>query len=376
MAAIKGDFIGFTFGGIHSSDLGIVRVSNGSRYTETLLPEFSNKTVNVPGADRTNYLGMEYTQRPFPLEIAFDSVTETQLRDMKRLFSSKKPLPLIFDESPYKTYYANAASPPSLSYICFDESEWGGEKRVYKGEGKIDLVSFYPYAFCDPLNLVSVLTYSNYSNFIIPGINTENFKRGFYGYVGGYNRFSLSQYVSSTSDGTFINFGANATKVTYNYKTGTISWDGPKGNSNGDFIFYILLPSCNNFSDWWETTGLSEFNFHGIEQKVVSNPGDFETPFQIYGTPKANGNIKLEDNILSWSGLTLKDGDEKVRFNGFNELIEGIDSDGNITNNIYNGYISGGNWYKIPKDFGTTSRKNFVFTGFSCDKVQYKILYI
>jgi hypothetical protein len=36
--SIKGDFIGFTFGGIHSSKLGLVRVSDGSRYNEDLLP--------------------------------------------------------------------------------------------------------------------------------------------------------------------------------------------------------------------------------------------------------------------------------------------------------------------------------------------------
>jgi hypothetical protein len=35
---IKGDFIGFTLGNIHSSELGLVRVSDGSRYNEDLLP--------------------------------------------------------------------------------------------------------------------------------------------------------------------------------------------------------------------------------------------------------------------------------------------------------------------------------------------------
>ncbi|MCI6366906.1 MAG: hypothetical protein MR911_10500 [Spirochaetia bacterium] len=32
------DFVGFRFGGIHSSDLGIKHVSDGSRYNEDLLP--------------------------------------------------------------------------------------------------------------------------------------------------------------------------------------------------------------------------------------------------------------------------------------------------------------------------------------------------
>jgi hypothetical protein len=38
MGGIAGEFTGFKFGDRHSSDLGITRVSNGSRYSENLLP--------------------------------------------------------------------------------------------------------------------------------------------------------------------------------------------------------------------------------------------------------------------------------------------------------------------------------------------------
>jgi hypothetical protein len=37
---MAGDFIGFTFDNIHSSELNLVRVSNGSRYESNLLPSF------------------------------------------------------------------------------------------------------------------------------------------------------------------------------------------------------------------------------------------------------------------------------------------------------------------------------------------------
>ena len=46
--ALKGDYIGFTYNGIHSSDLGIIRVSGGDRYEEELLPEIEEITVDVP----------------------------------------------------------------------------------------------------------------------------------------------------------------------------------------------------------------------------------------------------------------------------------------------------------------------------------------
>jgi hypothetical protein len=172
-SAKKGDFIGFTLNGVHSSELGIVRVSEGSRYQETLLPEFSNKTMNVPGADRTDYLGMEYTQKPIPLSIAFDSVTEEQIRKMKQIFSKKTPMPFVFDEYPYKTYYVKASNSPSLSYICFDESGNGGAKRVYKGEGKIVLVSFYPYAFCNPNYLFNSKDENKEEWAVISGLSEE-----------------------------------------------------------------------------------------------------------------------------------------------------------------------------------------------------------
>jgi len=35
---LSNDYIGFTFNGIHSSELGIVRTSEGSRFNENLLP--------------------------------------------------------------------------------------------------------------------------------------------------------------------------------------------------------------------------------------------------------------------------------------------------------------------------------------------------
>jgi hypothetical protein len=34
----KGDYMGFTYNHVHSSELGIVRVSDGSRFNENLLP--------------------------------------------------------------------------------------------------------------------------------------------------------------------------------------------------------------------------------------------------------------------------------------------------------------------------------------------------
>ena len=121
MEVLKGDFIGFTFNDKHSSELGIVRTSDGSRFNENLLPVYSDKTVVVPGEDGTYYFGSNFTQRVFDIPIAFDSLTEKQFRDLRGIFGDKKIHNLIFDEAPYKVYQARINENPSLKYICVDE---------------------------------------------------------------------------------------------------------------------------------------------------------------------------------------------------------------------------------------------------------------
>lgn len=142
MSTLKGDFIGFTFNGIHSSDLHIIRASDGDRFVENLIPVFSDKTQNIPGGDGTYFFGSNFTQRVFDVSIAFDSMTESDKIKLNKVFGDKKIHDLIFDEMPYKVYKAKVSGNPSISYICFDEQE----ERIYKGEGTISFVAYFPYA--------------------------------------------------------------------------------------------------------------------------------------------------------------------------------------------------------------------------------------
>lgn len=194
---MKGDFTGFSFDGIHSSQLNIVHVSSSDRYDEELFPEIKDKTIEIPNNHGEYYYGSTYGTRSFEINIAFDSVTETQFRKIRQLFSTSKVCELIFDERPYKVYYAKAESPVELSYVCFDEpkkhidesgtargvrwieethtekvidEETGqptdetisivervrepiypyirdeGTQRIYKGEGTINLICHFPFA--------------------------------------------------------------------------------------------------------------------------------------------------------------------------------------------------------------------------------------
>ena len=139
------DYIGFTYNGVHSSTLGIVRVSDGSRFNENLLPTIQDKTVQVPGGDGTYYFGSYYTQRQFSISFAFDSLTEEQVTKLKAHFGDKKIHDLVFDETPYKVYSAKVTGTATLKHIPFAEGE---TNRVYKGEGAIQFTCYYPFARC------------------------------------------------------------------------------------------------------------------------------------------------------------------------------------------------------------------------------------
>ena len=142
MSALKGDFISFSFNKVHSSDLGIIRTSDGSRFNENLLPTIQDKTIQVPGGDGTYFFGSYYTQRPFNISIAFDNLTEDQVRRLSTHFGDKQIHELIFDEKPYKVYMAKINGTPQIKTICFEEDG----KRIYKGEGSLNFICYYPFA--------------------------------------------------------------------------------------------------------------------------------------------------------------------------------------------------------------------------------------
>ena len=143
---MSGDFIGFSFGGVTSSELGIVRTSDGSRYNENLLPTIQDKIIQVPGGDGSYYFGSYYTQKPFNISIAFDNLTDEQLRKIKQTFGSKTVQKLSFDERPDVFYWAKSTGTPNLKFICFDD---GKGNNIYKGEGTISLVAYDPFGYSE-----------------------------------------------------------------------------------------------------------------------------------------------------------------------------------------------------------------------------------
>lgn len=135
------DLTGFKFGDYHSSQFGLIRVSNGSRYNEYLLPTLKNTTADVPGMEGTLYFGTQKTTRSFQIDMAFDSLTEEDIRDIRKWLTGAHSL--IFDERPYIQYMCMLNSAPQLKYLTFEEN---GE-RIYKGELSVNFVSYLPYGY-------------------------------------------------------------------------------------------------------------------------------------------------------------------------------------------------------------------------------------
>lgn len=347
---MKGDFIGFSFDGVHCSELGITRVSDGDRYNENLFPEISDRTSEIIGEDGENYFGSEYRQNPFSINIAFDSITETQFRRIRRLFGTKKICELIFDERPYKVYSVKLENPIELNYVCFDEPlktgtqirdgiRWATDEegnrildehgnpireqveidlydkkktqRIYKGEGTIELVAYYPFA----KQLYKV----------------------------------LDLYRPENKD------------------------------------IYNLITTYDNVDEWAESSGiltLEKFNEYKIDKaneidnisgyniKIpVYNPGDLNTGFYLY-IPFVNGKIQPvadekyvkifgDENGLLLNPINKKGNDTGIIINTVNHLIEGVhfdpitelnnyrDKSWTITHNIYNECIVAGDFPKI-----------------------------
>ena len=214
------DYIGFTFNGVHSSELGIKRTSEGSRFNENLLPTFQDKTVQVPGGDGMYHFGSYYTQRLFIISYAFDALTEEQLARIKNVFGDKKIHELIFDETPYKVYQAKVTGSASIKHIPFEEGE---TNRLYKGEGSIQFTAYNPYArstfkYLNQYDSKNIQEWKDAANLL----DTQGF---FDGLIG--NKINL--YNPGVKETDFI--------LTFTFKNGVIPAGGINIGANSQLIF-------------------------------------------------------------------------------------------------------------------------------------------
>lgn len=115
-------WLDFKYGDNYASDFGLIRVSNGSRYNDNLLPTLNDKTADVPGGDGMYYFNSYYKQKQFNINFAFDGLTEEQLRAIRQWLNGKEIKELEFDERPGLFYSAKVTGTPSFKYIPFDSA--------------------------------------------------------------------------------------------------------------------------------------------------------------------------------------------------------------------------------------------------------------
>lgn len=149
------DYCGFHYAGYSSHDLGITRVSDGSRYSSSLMPTLEDKTVPVPGGHGYYFFGSYFRDRVITLNIAFDNITEYELRNLQTIFSPTTHLKNFYwDEYPYKLYRTKITQPIQITSLTFDEEPYErrnsdyptSRRRIYKGEGTITLQCYNPFA--------------------------------------------------------------------------------------------------------------------------------------------------------------------------------------------------------------------------------------
>ena len=311
--SIKGDFISFTYNGVHSTELGIVRTSSSNRYNDQLVPTSQDKTVVVPGGNGTYFFGSNYTQRAITLNIAYDEVTEATLRRMRKVFSADTIHPLIFDDAPYKVYYAKVSGQPQLNYIPFqnyDSDFLGGTPRIYKGEGTINFVCYDPFAHClNDYKYLNQYTVNNPSWYKYDNKNEWNLSANLLSIKGNYD--------------------------TYNVSSGFKLYN--PGDEEADFDFIIPISAASSL------TGI----------KIKDDNNDLE-----------NHTLMLKNAI------TPKTGDTHICFNSKMNLIQGYNN-GVRTGNTYNEFIGSGHWFKIPLN---EDNKNWYFVPIDYSDVTAPVL--
>jgi len=345
---VYNDFVGFEFNEHHSSELGIMRVSDGDRYNETLHPNFQDKTVDIPGGDGVYFFNSYYNNKPFNINIGFDSLTEVQLRNLRRIFNGKDVGWLIFDESPYKKYKVKVQSPIQLSYICFDEAP---NVREGSSDGSSEIVHNHQLGSggADPAASAS----AGETQRVYKGTGTIQFI--------AYQPFAHS---------------VHKTKGQYVYV--------PDPVEHPD-----VTAAIPNIDEWQAASGIldAQGNYDGTGTEIkLYNPGDLEADFMAYyAVENLSGTLTLTLRSkgatieqMNFENLVTLGNDTYIRINSRTNLVEGcVKGADNLfypTGTLYNAYLVSGDFFKIPV-YTDKDEELKLISNISCSGVEYDYLY-
>lgn len=338
------DFCGFRFGLTHSSDLHLIVVSSSNRYVKNTQPGIKDYTLEVPGGNGFYLFGQTYSTQEFNINVAFDSIDEACWRKISNLFSSEKPQDLVFDEYPFKTYRAKLKQKPEFKTVCFTNKTTG--QRIYKGEGTLAFICYYPFAFNFNKYIVRAADYYSCNNpeniinhkidknkwraqkVIVPTIkkhyNVEKNMRT--PWRGGYPSIEQVQagelYFNGPNGKTIID--------TKDYFNNIPEWQAAAKLLISPTLDYdkelIYMPQFSQINYYNMDSGLNRDNYAIGSRLLVYNPGDMPINFELklghlvnkYRASMKDKNYKFRISRYNVQRLTLPQAIEWCELQPFN----------------------------------------------------------
>lgn len=348
---MKGSYLGFTFNGIHSSDFGITRTSDGSRFNQGLLPTIQDKAAQIPGRPGSVLQSSNYGTKVFSVSFAYDGITESQLQKMSAWLGDKKIHELIFDEAPYKHWYAKVTGNASMKWIPFEEGDTG---RIYKGEGTIQFTCYEPFAHCSNEWFAQWLE-ENGLTATEDDYKSEKMREwidvsGLANTVGK-NSVEISR-LSLTEDGKLI--------VTENGNHFALLEPSNlmKLTSNALYVKYGLLNYSTKAeqSEWWSMYNCGDLPVNFKLALKFDSDNKIPAGGLYLGRRSTSGNISII-TAITWREIVKPENsdDDGIIINTKMNLLEGaifseVDSKFTTakTGNIYDQYINSGTYFQLP----------------------------
>lgn len=347
----RGSFLGFTYNNIHSSTLGITRVSSSNRQNDNLIPTTKEVATDIVGATGKVYFGTTYAKRDISVSFAFEGLTEEQLRQMHVLWDGKNIHDLIFDEYPYKIYSAKITGNATIKHLMFDDPDQG---IIYKGEGTIKFTCYFPFArsrynWQEEYNMFTIPEWHNDENMIDTNCGNIYYdwdvtQLAYGGLKGEQNQFT---WVSPQS--LLLNSQDNEHDITENGKIILTEYAESPFINYDEWIASSRIPSREDY-------GIYDDGAHCI---TLFNAGDIEMPTQwwfLAPSAPTNYTIQCSDKQLVITGLQKsnvpspnKAGEDKyIVIDMPNYSIEGYNKYKEPTGRVYNPCISNGTFFGIP----------------------------
>ena len=349
----RGSFLGFTYNNIHSSTLGISRISTSARYTDNLLPSLKDVTSDIVGATGVVYFGTYYTKRVLSVPFAFDGLTQAQITTIQLQWHDKNIHDLIFDEWPYKVYSAKVTGLTSLKHLMFTDKE--GQDH-YKGKGSIQFTCYFPFARS------RYAWQEDYTLDNIPEWRTDDEFDGEIGFEGGnlYYDFDTTQPVDAKTVGDESQFIWVQPQSLLQTMTST----APDATTNSKIIMLSYTDSpYNNYNDWIDSSRIpshSEYGTFENDTVILFNAGDVAMPtqwwYKVSDTPQTFTFIL--DNVTTMVVTNLRQShivsptgagaDYYICIDMPRATIQGYDRYMRPTGRLYNRYITSGDFFGIP----------------------------